>query len=154
MPAGRPTLYSEELASRICSRIATSSDGLKAICAEDKMPNPDTIYLWMMKHKEFSEKYARARQDQAQLLADEIVEISDEREYVSIPTKNGSYDAIDRGATERNRLRLDARKWVASKLLPKKYGDKPIQVGGIDGKPIEAAITVQFVKSQNGEDNS
>src|SRR5882762_5965577 len=114
MPAGRPTLYSEELASRICSRIATSSDGLKAICAEDKMPNPDTIYLWMMKHKEFSEKYARARQDQAQLLADEIVEISDEREYVSIPTKNGSYDAIDRGATERNRLRLDARKWVAS----------------------------------------
>jgi len=156
MPAGRPTLYNEELTSRICSRIATSSDSLRAICENENLPSPDTIYLWLTKYPEFSDQYARARQDQAQLLADQIVDIADQTQLGEIVTfkDDGKEERRVADMIEHRKLRIESRKWVAAKLLPKKYGDKPIQVGGIDGKPIEAAITVQFVKSQNGEDNS
>lgn len=124
-PGGRPTDYNPEIAAEICSRISTSSDGLVKICEPDNFPSPSTVYLWMFKHAEFSDKYAQARLDQAQLLAEEIITIADTTEEGVIVTEGPKGVEIKRAdMIEHRKLRVDARKWVASKLLPKKYGDR------------------------------
>lgn len=122
---GRPSSYNDKIASQICARIATSSDGLEKICSADGFPSPSTVYLWLIRRPEFSEKYARAREDQAQLLADEIVSIADTTQEGEIITEKPDGVEVKRcDMIEHRKLRIDARKWVASKLLPKKYGDR------------------------------
>ena len=121
----RPTSFNEKTAERICHRIATSSHGLHRICTEEGMPCVATVFNWLSNktHKTFLENYARAREAQAELLADEIIDIADDATNDTKRTEDG----VEYSNTEwisRSRLRVDARKWKASKLYPKKYGDK------------------------------
>jgi len=118
MPAGRPSKYTEELADEICLLISTTSQGLNTICKGDDMPSTVTVYAWLKNNKEFLNKYARAREEQADLLADEIIEIADNQQDDIIEGK------VNHENINRSRLRVDARKWKASKLAPKKYGEK------------------------------
>jgi hypothetical protein len=122
--AGRPTKYTKDLADKICLKIATSSQGLSSICEYEDIA-VSTVFEWLKDKKEFSEQYARAREAQADFLADEIIELADtyrktEIEYHS--TEGSSTTTQDNVA--RSKLQIDARKWKASKLAPKKYGDK------------------------------
>ena len=154
---GRPSDYSEEIAGLICERIA-DGESLKAICADDSMPGRSTVFRWLASHETFRDMYAHAREEQAETLADEIVGISDEECTMVRATKHGSADDDGEGNTEvvfdstavaRNRLRVDARKWVAAKLKPRKYGDKIQQeVTGANGGPvgIVTAVTVNGVE--------
>ncbi len=121
---GRPSLYTEALAAKICRRLA-EGESLRAICADKAMPAISTVMGWLFngKYEDFSEQYTRARQAQAELRADEIIDIADGAEH-------GASEAVQAA-----RLRVDARKWVAAKLLPKKYGDK-LQHTGEGGGPI------------------
>lgn len=122
---GRSTTYTEEIAAVICERIA-EGESLRSICRDETMPPQRTVFDWLASNEEFSQQYARAREAQADCYADEIVSISDK----------GSGDA------QRDRLRVDARKWVASKLKPRKYGDRVIaEHSGPDGGPIETRET-------------
>lgn len=89
------------------------------ICAGDSMPGATTVYRWLGENEVFREQYARAREDQADTLADEIIDIADEQAEVT--KEDGTTYDPDVG---RDKLRVDARKWVAAKLKPKKYGDK------------------------------
>lgn len=122
----RPELYTDEIAEKICELIAGSSSGLHTICNENPdLPSFRTIMNWLNdgKHPEFLHKYARARDSQADFLADEILQISDDS------TKDSSINAQgdvteNKEWVNRSRLRVEARKWVASKLKPKKYGEK------------------------------
>lgn len=88
----------------------------------------------------------RAREDQADFYADQIVAIADE---LTIETRHQGEDVIldvSSTAVARNRLRVDARKWYASKLAPKKYGDKlESVVTGADGGPIQHSVKIKFV---------
>jgi hypothetical protein len=122
---GRPSDYSLELAAAICERLA-NGESLKAICQLDDMPSKASVYLWLMKHQEFSDMYARAREDQADTLADEIVHIAD-TPLLGVKTKttgDGDVETTEGDMIEHRRLQVDARKWVAAKLKPRKYGDK------------------------------
>jgi hypothetical protein len=120
---GRQTEYTEEIAEQICELIATSSKGLNVICREtENLPAPSTVYKWLSEQPEFSERYARAREIQADLLADEIIEIADDTSNDTLVSDTGEY--ANKEWINRSRLRVDARKWKASKLAPKKYGDK------------------------------
>ena len=77
-------------------------------------------------HPDFSERYARARERQADFLAAQVVEIADtvrEGKKVRISQKDGTTEEHG-DMVDRSRLMMDARKWLASKLAPKKYGDK------------------------------
>jgi hypothetical protein len=103
------TTFTEEMALTICERLA-NGESLKAICTSDDMPARSTVFKWLAENKTFSDMYARAREEQAEFMADEIVSIAD-----------GQTTDSD---VQRDRLRIDARKWVAAKLLPRKYGDK------------------------------
>jgi len=124
---GRPTMYSEELANRICREISISTDGLNKICADNKdFPNPKTIYGWRIDNEDFSKKYDAAKRIQADLLVEEIKEIADDtsRDTITKQDRDGNdYDVCNTEWIARSRLRIDTRKWIACKLLPKVYGD-------------------------------
>jgi hypothetical protein len=122
---GRPTKYTTALARKICRRIATSSDSLQEILATPGMPSYASVMSWKHTHPDFLDMYARAREDQADFMADETIKIAD-------------------GATPEDvhvrRLRIDARKWKASKMN-KSYADRVSQeikqeITGKDGGPV------------------
>jgi hypothetical protein len=125
MPAGRPSLYSQELAARICEQLA-SGKSLRTVCKADGMPDMSTVFLWIQRHTEFSHQYARAKEEAADALAEEILDIADDGANDWIETNdpdNPGYKANGEHI-QRSRLRVDTRKWYASKLKPKKYGEK------------------------------
>lgn len=125
MPAGRPTDYTTELGDKICDQL-TRGLSLVKICEPKDMPATVTIYRWLREHDEFSNNYTRARENQADKYADEIVEIADK--------------ANDKDSAAAQKVKIDARKWVSSKLKPKKYGDKLDLDATIDGK-----LTIQTI---------
>ncbi len=144
MAAGRPTKYTQELADKICERIATSSDGLRTICKELGL-STYSIVKWLSDEdkQEFTIQYARAKELQADFISDEIVEIADGILEMTERTEfiggEGSYtSATTKDNVQRSRLMIDARKWQASKLAPKKYGDKLDLTS--DGKSIAPMI--------------
>ena len=117
---GRPTDYTKDMADKICEKIANGRS-LRSICAEDGVPPMKTIYRWLEANEEFRHQYARARDKQADYFAEEIIEIADSAEAES-------------AAVSKAKLQIDARKWAASKIAPKKYGDKQeIDVKSSDG---------------------
>jgi hypothetical protein len=138
MPAGRPTDYCQELADAICERIA-NGESLRHICSGPEMPNRASVFRWLGLHKEFSDLYARAKEEAAELFAEEIVEIADEREGKAIMADGAEVAVVfDSTAVARNRLRVDARKWVAAKLKPRKYGERVAQeISGPNGGPVQ-----------------
>jgi hypothetical protein len=123
MPAGRPTKYTQELADTICRRIM-EGESLRSIVSDDGMPNRSSVHLWLSQNKEFSDQYVRAKDNQADTLADDLLFIADNAEDIN-----------------KARLQVDTRKWVASKLKPKKYGDKLDLDANLSGN-----ITIQTVK--------
>ena len=99
------------------------------------MPAQSTVYEWLLRHPEFAENYTRAREEQADTLADEIIAIADESpETVKVRDKEGNVldVKIDSGYVNYQRQRIEARKWTAMKLKPKKYGDC-VAVEGVEG---------------------
>lgn len=101
------------------------------------MPAVSSVYLWLLKNKVFSDLYARAREDQSDTLADQIMEIGDEVPMMVITDEDGKVTKrMDPAGINRNRLRVDARKWIAAKLKPRKYGDRQILAGDKDA-PVE-----------------
>lgn len=104
---GRPSIYTEDLADRVLTQIE-AGHSLRKIAEMDGMPQASTIMRWCRVQEGFSEQYARACASRAELYAEDIVAISDD---MSI-------------GADHKRLQMDARKWTASKLLPKKYGEQ------------------------------
>ena len=116
----------------ICTRLA-DGESLRAICKDEHMPGRITVLYWLAdgKHAEFLSQYVRAREAQADGLAEEILDIADETQVDARYNGDDVTLDISSNAVARNRLRVDARKWYAGKLAPKKYGDK-LAVGGDD----------------------
>ena len=123
---GRPTLYSEELADRICEEIATNTSSLQRICESNPdFPQFKTIFKWLHeKDKEyFIDKYAHAKKMQADLMVEELTDISDNGQTDYYVDDKGNFK-VDHENIQRSKLRVDTRKWIASKILPKKFGER------------------------------
>lgn len=124
---GRPSTYSQEIADTICDRIA-NGESLKSICEEDGLPSKSTVFKWLNEQEGFSDKYARAREAQADALFDDILSIADDGRNDWMERQDdegGNIGWRENGeALRRSQLRIDARKWMAGKLRPKKYGEK------------------------------
>jgi hypothetical protein len=140
---GRPSIYTDELAATILGRIS-NGESLRSITMEEGMPNPDTIYVWLLKRPDFAENYTRAREEQADTLADEILAIADEAPSEVVDDRGVS--RTDSGWVSWQRNRVDARKWVASKLKPKKYGDA-LKVGGDKDNPLAVTVGTEVFDS-------
>ena len=104
---GRPSAYTPELADEICHRLSLGETLRTIISTSPHMPDRVTIYRWLENNENFRNQYTRARAEQADYYAEQIVD-----EAMS------SHDA------QIGRLRVDALKWAASKMAPKKYGEK------------------------------
>lgn len=99
------------LGDDICARLAVG-ESLRSICKRERMPSMSTVFEWLRLDPAFAQNYTRAREHQAESYADEIASIAD------------SAQGLDSAGVNAARLRVDARKWCASKLLPKRYGDR------------------------------
>lgn len=120
----------------VCAQIASSSMGVAAALeqAKVKMPLRQTVMEWIAGSEVFADKYARAKQQQAEYLAEELLEIADDgtNDYVTRQNADGSeYEVLNGEHVQRSRLRIDTRKWLMSKLLPKKYGERITHDGSI-----------------------
>jgi hypothetical protein len=124
----RPSTYTEEIADKICARIA-SGESVLSIAKDPEMPASSTIYLWLLDEdkKSFSEKYDKARIAQADHYFDQLLEIADDGTQDTITRATGdgeTYEVANTEFIQRSRLRVDTRKWYLSKIMPKKYGEK------------------------------
>lgn len=111
----------------ICERIA-DGESLRQICGDDGMPATSTVFVWLTQDPQFAEQYARAREAQADAMFDDILSIADDGRNDWVEKRNAEGQVIgwqENGeAIRRSQLRIDARKWMAGKLKPKKYGEK------------------------------
>ena len=134
---GRPSIYNEDVAAEICVRLS-NGESLRQICRDDHMPSQTQVYVWLSAKKDFADNYARAREDQADTLADEILSIADEQpEVIEVKDKDGNVidHKLDSAFLSWQKNRMDARKWTAMKLKPKKYGDRLTHAGD-DESPV------------------
>jgi hypothetical protein len=133
---GRPTIYSEALAIEFCERMADGRSMLD-VSGDEDMPCKTTIRAWCRTNPQFRAMYAQARLDLQDYWADEIIRVADDgtNDWVERQTKNGVVVVLDREHVERSRLRIDARRWVMSKLYAKKYGDK-LELAGDPERPL------------------
>lgn len=123
MPAGRPTDYTPELADRICLLISTTTLGTTKV-SEMCGITRESLFTWRLRHPEFADKYAQAKREQQELMAEEIAEIADESPVCVMQGDGWTKECVDAAGVQRNRLRVDTSKWLMSKLAPKVYGDR------------------------------
>jgi hypothetical protein len=141
---GAPTTFSQHYANVICTRIA-EGESLREIIKTPGMPDRSTVYDWLLRHPEFADQYARARDEQADTLADEIIAIADEQpEVIQVKDKEGNIidHKLDNAFLQWQKNRIDARKWTAMKLKPKKYGERVALAGDADS-PVKIEAEVQ-----------
>ena len=131
----RPTIYSEELEDRMLEEIASGRSVISLCREEDWTPNADTWYRWMYKIDGLSDRYTRAKAISSEYHADQILAIADEAD-------NQTFQVA--------RLQIDARKWVASKLVPNKYGEKSQIDHTSSDDSMKAPTVIKLVSKSDG----
>lgn len=135
---GRPSEYSKQIAEAICT-LLMEGETLRQIAAREGYPHKATIIRWLARHQEFRTMYAEARDVQADVMADDIMEISDNalNDWMERERQSGEVDIVlNDEAIQRSRLRIDTRKWLMAKMAPKKYGDR-VALTGPGGGPLQ-----------------
>lgn len=132
-----------KIKAQICQQLAEGMS-LRAICRQEGMPAAATVCLWLSKDAAFAEQYTRAREQQADAIFEEMLDIADDgtndwmerqiAEDVTVSVVNSEH-------IQRSRLRVDTRKWMLARMSPKKYGDKV----DVEHKG-EVGLTVQIVR--------
>lgn len=131
------------MAELICERVATHDLGLRALTEKyDDIPDRVTINIWRRKYPEFRSLYAQAKCEQIEFLTEEILDIADDatNDWMQIYDKDNECIAykLNGEHIQRSKVRIDTRKWLASKLAPKIYGDR---------QQVETKVTVSHEES-------
>jgi terminase small subunit-like protein len=142
---GRPTKLTPEVKAEICERIA-DGESLRKILESDpkRFPTKKYVLIALEADKDFGTQYARAREAQADHWAEEIISIADDGTndvYTRTDKDGNEYEAVNYDHIQRSKLRVDARKWIASKLKPKKYGEK-LQLAGDEENPVRTKVII------------
>jgi hypothetical protein len=137
---GRPSEYTPETALAICDRL-TNGQSLREICRADDMPDKSTVFRWLSWNEQFRDQYARAKEAGIEALAEDLLDIADDstNDWVDRQFGETTVRVVDNECLQRSRLRVDTRKWLLSKLAPKKYGDK-LQHSGDPDAPLGITI--------------
>mgnify|MGYP000865898009 CR=1 FL=1 len=119
MSAGRPTTYNQEIAIKICEKIAEGMS-LRSVCRLEGMPHLSTVFAWIRDHKEFSDQYAKATTIRTDAQHEDLMELGDEAislaQSVDFKASNAVVSAV--------KLKADNLKWSMARMQPKKYGEK------------------------------
>jgi hypothetical protein len=150
-------MYNKEYAA---IALAGLHDGmsLREICRQQRAINPDFpspsgIRHWYVENGDagddnFQERYALARRAQGQHWAEEVLTIADEgqNDYMDRLRRDGKIDRkVDNECVQRSKLRIEARKWLLSKLHPDVYAERFLhQTLGADGKPVDPPSSTQI----------
>jgi hypothetical protein len=123
---GRPSTFTLEMAETICSRMS-EGETLSDICRTEGFPDRVTVFRWEKAHEDFRNALARAREAQAHRWAEELLAIADDgqNDFMERKRADGSIEvAFNAEHVQRSRLRVDTRKWLLTKALPRLYGDR------------------------------
>lgn len=147
--------YSTEEKENILNKIFTEIQNGRAVrnvLKDEGMPDVTTFYRWIEDDAEKAKQYARACEVRADAIFDEIIDIADDKR-LDITYSEAGVQTANTEFIARSRVRIDARKWIASKLNPKKYGDKTI-LSGDKENPIQTitAISVNIEKPLEDDD--
>lgn len=119
---GRPSSYSIDVANEICNLLATHTISMKRICAlYDHIPDESTIRRWRLHNIEFRLQYLEAKRQQSDLMIEEIDDLINEVSYYRDHEGN---ERIDAPSVAIATARANNRKWMASRLMPKLYGER------------------------------
>lgn len=138
---GRPSSFTWEIAEEMCERLSVG-ESLNAILKSAHMPDYKTVMRWVVTDdekkkpylKEFRQKYARAREAQAEYYVDLLHEIAADGRNDYYTDEDGKL-RVDHENIARSKLRIDTIKFTAAKLRPKKYADRIPIVN--DDEPID-----------------
>ena len=139
----------------VFERVATSTKSLAAVCLEPhegwEMPSLRTVMLWMAGDDTLQRAYAHAKKLQAEVMADELLTIADDGSNDTYIDENG-FKKTDTDVLGRSRLRVDTRRWLLSKLNPKRYGDA-IKLTGDDAAPmVSKVLTPEAIAALSNEE--
>lgn len=151
--AGRPSTYSQEIADTICGELIEGRS-MRSIRNDPGMPSRRTIFDWLLKYEDFRDQYTKARQTQADVLFDEILDIADDsaNDFMERENKDGSISSVENPeAIRRSMLRVETRKWVVSKLLPKKYGERVTNILEGGDNPLRLAGDMSVLSDEQLE---
>jgi len=143
MSLGRPTKRNPKREKIILEGVA-KGESLRKVCKRAGIETT-TFLDWVRKDDSFALQYARAKEIAAELMADEILEIADDtsQDELFVDQEDASGKSAKRVQNSefinRSRLRVDSRKWLLSKLLPKKYGDK-LELSGDKDSPLTVVV--------------
>ena len=130
----------------VCQEIEKGR-ALRNVLKDENMPSTSTFYQWLDNDEVKAKQYARATEVRADIIFDDILAIADENTNDTSINENG-IEVVNNDVIQRSRLRIDARKWVLSKLNPKKFGDKAdITSGGEKIQNIPTSIQVEINKA-------
>jgi hypothetical protein len=134
---GRPTVYTDDVATEICRRLA-EGETLKRICRTEGMPAESTVRHWALEDRDgFFARYAKARDLGLDCMADDVLDIADDGSNDTYLDDDGN-PRVNNDVVARSRLRVDTRKWYLAKLAPKRYSDRVLnEHSGPDGGPIQ-----------------
>jgi len=142
-PGGRPSDYSPALASAICAQLADGKS-MRAVCKAESMPSMQTVFRWLGEKIEFREQYEKAKEESADVHSEDMLDIADSgsNDWMENNDPDNPGYRANGEHIQRSRLRVDTRKWIASKLKPKKYGDRmTTELTGKDGKDLVPDLT-------------
>ena len=145
---GRPSIYEPELADEIIAQVAMGKS-IRTICRDDRMPSPATFFNWLRTKPEFLEQYTLAKADSADMMLEDIMDISDDaqNDYMEVTYGDQSILRLAPENIQRSKLRVETRKWAMSKLQPKKYGDKLDVTSG--GKELPTPLLAGLVDTND-----
>ncbi len=133
--------YTPELGAEFCRRIIEGRM-VRDVCSDPDMPSSRSFYAWLREYPELAEHYAVAKELQCDAIAADILKIADTADADNVVDEYGNIKPNHEWIA-RSKLRVDSRKWLLSKMLPKKYGDKIEQtIVGDSANPL--TVTVEF----------
>ena len=151
---GRPSKYSQDLADEICARLS-EGQSLRTVCKANDMPARASVFKWLRENSTFSDQYAKAKQESADAMFEEILDIADDgsNDWIENNDPDNPGYRTNGENIQRSRLRVDTRKWAMSKMKPKKYGDKITTEHGVTDElsSLLAQIDGQTSGLPNGE---
>lgn len=122
---GRPSAYTQEIADEICAGLAEGKS-LRTVCSADHLPALRTVFNWLSTKEDFLHQYTRAKEESADALTDEMLDIADNgtNDWMIVNRDGVDSYVVNGEHIQRSRLRIETRKWLSSKLKPKKYGER------------------------------